>query len=409
MNHSSADVLQFGRRVVRLHKVDKCFYKPVRSTPATQQVVDVVQALGQVVLLASGAAARNSDHPTVAEARKLGAARAGFEPGLVRDLPRGRRLPKRGERKVNTAFLPRERFEVALEVLRVVVDQIEQMRHEIAERQSSPEAGYDREQPRASAGKDLQRTNGWWCWTAAGHGLPQDRALVRVEGAQRADPEEVVQGAVRVVDLVEAAGCAREHDDPRLGLQDLSQPPPRVPIGHIPEQHVQVLDQQHEALAVPIGEVQQRAETTIGQLLVVADCAQLLDRAVQIGGVFPARGLSCQIGETLQPELTCRPDLVALLREGDREIARRQRRVPPCFRRDAQKQARLPAAARADHDLVRVRVSGALAQNLDEHLELRRSHAVRPHELIVGEKPRVELARGRGHRVMHPAIRSDAR
>ena len=146
MDHSSADVLQLVRRVVRLHEVDECFDQPVRPTAAPQQVVDVVQALGQVVLLASGAAARDLDHPAGAEARKLGAARAGFEPGLVSDLPRGRRLPQRSEREIDTPFLCRERFEVALEVLRVVIDQIEQICHEIAERQPGAEASHDRDQ-----------------------------------------------------------------------------------------------------------------------------------------------------------------------------------------------------------------------------------------------------------------------
>ena len=145
--------------------------------------------------------------------------------------------------------------------------------------------------------------------------------MVPVEGAQRADPEEVVQGAVRVVDLIEAAGCAREHDNPRLGLEDLSQPPTRVGIGHVPEQHVQVLHHQHEPLVLAIGEVQQRAETTVRQRLVVADGSQLGGSSVQVGSVLTARGLSREIGQTLQPEFPGGGDLVALLREDDREKA----------------------------------------------------------------------------------------
>ena len=82
-------------------------------------------------------------------------------------------------------------------------------------------------------------------------------------------------------------------------------------------------DHQHEPLVLPIGEVQQRAETTIGQRLVVADGSQLSDSAVQVGGVLLARRLSCQIGQTLQPEFPGGGDLVALLREDDREKARR--------------------------------------------------------------------------------------
>ena len=127
MDHSSTDVLQLRRRVVGLHEVDEGFDQPVRPTPTSQQVVDVVEALGQVVLLASGAAARYLDHPAVAQARKLGAARARLEPGVVRDLPRGRRLPQRGKREIDTPFLRRERFDVALEILGVIIDEIEQI------------------------------------------------------------------------------------------------------------------------------------------------------------------------------------------------------------------------------------------------------------------------------------------
>ena len=136
--------------------MDEGFDQAIRPTPAPQQVVDVVQALGQVVLLAPGAAARYLDHPAVAEAGKLGAARARLEPGVVRDLPRGRRLPQRSEREIDTPFLRRERFDVALEVFGVIIDEIEQIRHEIAERQPGAEASHDRDQPRAPAGQNLQ-------------------------------------------------------------------------------------------------------------------------------------------------------------------------------------------------------------------------------------------------------------
>ncbi|MCY3847005.1 MAG: hypothetical protein OXH69_26085, partial [Acidobacteria bacterium] len=279
----------------------------------------------------------------------------------------------------------------------MVIDQIEEIGHELAERSACAEAGHDRDQPRAPAGQDLQRADRPARGAATGHRLPQHGALLRVEGAQRAGSEKVVQRSIRVVDLVEAAGRAREHDDARFGLQRLAQPPSLIGVGHVPEQHVQVLGQQQEPLVLLVREVQQRPEATIGQRPIVADGSQLFDGAMQVGCVVSARRLRRQVGQTLQPEFPGGGDVVALLREHDREEARRQRGIPVQLGRDAQEHGRLPAATRADHELVGVRGSGTVAQDVDEQLELCRSHAVRRHELVVGEEAGVELASGRGH------------
>ena len=48
------DVLQFSPRVVRLHELDKGLNQGILSAGAPQQVVDVVEALSQVILFAPG-------------------------------------------------------------------------------------------------------------------------------------------------------------------------------------------------------------------------------------------------------------------------------------------------------------------------------------------------------------------
>ena len=155
----------------------------VRPAAAPQQVVDVVQALAQVVLLAPGAAARDLDGAPFDEAGELGAAFARIEPRPIRDLLGERRLPQVGEREVDPPFLGRERFEMALEVLRMVIHQIEQAVHELAEGQPRAETGQDREQARAAAGEDFQRADRPGRAALAGHRLPQDGAFVGVERA----------------------------------------------------------------------------------------------------------------------------------------------------------------------------------------------------------------------------------
>ena len=398
------DVHQLARRVVRRHEEDEGFDQAARPAVAAQQVVDVVQALAQVVLLAAGAAACGLNDAAIDEAGELGAAFARIEPRPGCDLLRERRLPQIGEGEIDPPLLGRERFEMTLEVLRMVIDQIEQVGHEIAEGPPRAETGHDREQSRAAAGEDFQRTNRLARGTPAGRRFPQNGAFFRVERAQGERPEQVVQGMVRVVDLVEAAGRAREQDDPRLGLKDFSQPPSRVRIRHVPEHHVQVLDHQHEPLAFPVREVQQSAETPIAERPVVADGAQVFEGAAQVGAALPPRRLVGQAGQAFQPELPGGGNLVALLREDDGEEGGRQPGIPAHFRRDPQEQARLSAAARADDDLVRVRASGAFAEHLHDRLELAHPHAKRCHQLVVVEEAGVVLpGGGHGHR---PALRA---
>ena len=155
----------------------------VRPASAPQQVVDVVQALAQVVLLAPGAAARDQDGAPFDEASELGTAFTRLDPRPIRDLLRERRLPQIGEGEVDAPFLGRERFEMALEVLRMVIHQIEQAVHELAEGQPGTETGQDREQARAAAGEDFQRTDRLGRAMLAGHRLPQFGAFLRAERA----------------------------------------------------------------------------------------------------------------------------------------------------------------------------------------------------------------------------------
>ena len=121
-----------------------------------QQVVDVVQPFGQVILLAPGAAARDLNDPSFRKAGELSAAFARLDPGALRDLPRGSRLPQVREGEVDPPLLRGQRFDVALEVFRMVVDEVEQILHELAKGASRAEPGHDGDQTRAAAGENLQ-------------------------------------------------------------------------------------------------------------------------------------------------------------------------------------------------------------------------------------------------------------
>ena len=150
-------------------------------TVAPEQVVDIVHALGEVVLLAPKSAASFLNDPSLDEAGELGAALAGVQPGTVRNLPRGCRLPQDGEREINAPFLGGERFQVALEVLRVLVHQVQQFGHELTESESGAEAGHDGEQPGAAARENFQRSDRTARSGLARHLFPQNGAFVRGE------------------------------------------------------------------------------------------------------------------------------------------------------------------------------------------------------------------------------------
>ena len=124
---------------------------------------------------------------------------------------------------------------------------------------------------------------------------------------------------VWIVDLVESARCARKQHDPRLGLENLAQPPARVLVHHVPEHHVQVLDHQHEPLALAIRKIEQGRQAAVLQRLVIVNGAQLVVGTMQVRAIFPVWRLDSETGQAFQPELSRRGHLVALLGEHNRK------------------------------------------------------------------------------------------
>ena len=108
------------------------------------QVVNVVETLGDVIELAAFGAAGHFHDAPFGQAFELRAALACLQPGLVGNLPGGNRFPEMNEGEINLPLLGRERVEVALEVFGVVVDQVEKIIHQLAKRQFRPEAGQNR-------------------------------------------------------------------------------------------------------------------------------------------------------------------------------------------------------------------------------------------------------------------------
>ena len=317
--HLNADISQFVRCVERLHEAYESLDQAVRTAGTAQQIINIVQALSQIILFASRCTSGLLYNASSYETGELSAARTRPKPSPVRDLLCGGRLPQIGEREIDASLLCREQFEMAFEIFRVVIDQIEQIGHQVAKGATRSETGHDHNEAGVATGQDLQRPNCLGPSIVARHRLPQHGALLWVEWAQLKHPEQVVQGLVRVVDLVEPASRTRNQDDPGLGLENLAQPPSCILVGHVPEHHVQVLDQQHEPLALTIREIEQGSKATVLQHPVVANSAQFVIGAMQVRAAFPVWRLDGETRQTFQPELPLRGNLVALFRENNRK------------------------------------------------------------------------------------------
>ena len=102
---------------------------------------------------------------------------------------------------------------MALEVLGVFVDKVEEVLHEVAEGAVGAEAGDDGEEAWIAAGEDFEWANGLRRRAPGGNGLPKRMAFGGSEWSQRDGPKEVVESVVRAVNFVEAAGGAAEQDE----------------------------------------------------------------------------------------------------------------------------------------------------------------------------------------------------
>ena len=212
----------------------------------------------------------------------MGAADARTQPSPFGYFSRGCRFPQLCKGDAHAPLLRRERIEMALEVLRMHVDQVKQILHEPMQRAARAECGHDRDQPGATAGEDLQRPDLPRRRTLARHRLPESAAFRLVERRQHDHAEEVVQGSIRPVDLLETAGRGSQQHDPRLGLERFPQSPPRVRIQHARKHRVEVLNRDQQPFACTVGEVEQGAQAALGQQPVVVHRAQVLAGASQI-------------------------------------------------------------------------------------------------------------------------------
>ena len=167
----------------------------------------------------------------------------------------------------------------------------------------------------------------------------------------------------------------------------MPQPPSRVGVDHVGEEHIQVLHQQHNPLFMAVCEIQNRPQAAIGQVPVIPSGPEVIVGQAQIGALV-VRSLLGQAAQALQPEFPNGGDLVTLLGEHD-GVELRQRTIPAHLGRHAQQQVSFSAAPRSDHQCMSVGLAGTCAQAFQKRLELAGAHAERSYDLIVSEETRV--------------------
>ena len=199
--------------------------------------------------------------------------------------------------------------------------------------------------------------------------------------------KEIVQRVIGMVDLLEPAGGAAQQHDAWFRLQGVAQPPSRVGVDHVREEHVQVLHQQHNPFPMAVCEIQNRPQAAIGQVAVIPCAPQVIVGQAQIGALV-VRSLLHQTTQALQPEFPNGGDLVILLGEHD-GIEPLQRTVPAHLGRHAQQQVGFSAAPRSDHQCMGVGLAGTRAQAFQKRIELAGAHTERRYDLIVCQEARV--------------------
>ena len=250
-------------------------------TLAPELVVDAVQSLRRRVqppIAAHLHLHRAAVHETPEHSRDGSDVQAG--PRC--DFPGSRQLPEVDHRDIDAPLGLAQGFQVPSEVLRVLVYQCHQLFHQLAHRPMPSETGNDDQQAWAAAGQDLQRPDLASADPLSAHSSPQPSALPGTQWLETNGSEQFEEWFACVIQSLKPTCGRGEQHDLRFRLQHCPQLPAQVPIG-ILYQRLQVLNDEHELLAQPIGSTQHNSTGAIlnrlippasGQRLVA--CAQLL-------------------------------------------------------------------------------------------------------------------------------------
>ena len=125
--------------------------------------------------------------------------------------------------------------------------------------------------------------------------------------------ELLEEGFVAVLDFLKPLRRGGEKHDARLVHECVAERP-GVAVGQlVPQQHVEVLDNENDAFALGVGEIHQLREGAFAKAVLVGFRLKVRVHLLPLAVL----GLARQVKQGLQPKLAGRGDLIAFLREHD--------------------------------------------------------------------------------------------
>ena len=236
------------------------------------------------------------------------------------DLSSGRWPPEVDYREIDSALGLREHLQMSAEVLCVIVDQLHQLLHQLAQRSVPREFGDDNQEARAAAGQNLQRPDLAFGHRVAAHHSPQAVTLLGIQRLQTDDSEQLEERFPCIVQPLEATGGGGEQDDLGFRLQHLAKFPAEIAI-HLPADRLQVLHHEDKLFAEPIRRLQDNRAGALLELPAAPLGRQGGVHVLQLPGEFGvARGvLLGEVEQRFKPEVGQTEYLLALFHEADRQ------------------------------------------------------------------------------------------
>ena len=380
--------------VERCHEVDQIPHDGRFVSFPAQLVVYAVEAFrgGVQPLFADFL---HDDCASIDEPAEQGRYGSDVHAGAGCDLAGTRRLPEVDHREVDTAFGLCEADQVRTKILRMVVDQADQIFHQLVQGAMLREPCDDDQESRVAAGQDLERPDLPSAHRVAADRQPQTSALFGIQRFQLDDSEQLEEWLPRVVQPLEATGGGSEQDDLGLRLQRLAELPSEIFI-HVSAQGLQVLDHQDNLPSQPIGRIQGSRASVIFQLLPAPPGRQIgvripeLLRSFRIG----LANLPCEVEQRFEPEVAQIEDLLALLHEPDRQQLFRELPVGAQLRSNARQQHGFSASARRhEQDVLARWRSDVSTEDFEHDAEFVLSDHELPDQFFIGlKRPGIELA-----------------
>ena len=398
----SEQIGQFVFTVEHHHEVDQAADDGGFVPLAAQLVIDAVEPFRGGIQPFS-AAALHDDRAPIDEAFEQGGYAADVQAGAPGDFAGTRRSPEIDHREIHPALGFGEAFQVAAEILGVVVDQGHQFLHQLAQGTVAREVGHDDQQAGVAAGQDLERPDLAAAVFAADH-LPHAPTLLGVQRFQADGAEQLEERLVGVVQPREPAGGRSEQHDPWFRLQRLAQLPAEIVI-HVPTERLQILDHEDELFVQPVRGVQYCGPGAVFQVFPGPTAGQVGLR----GGQFPRQvgvglgGFPREVEQRLQPEVAHVEDFLAFFHEPDRQQPFGQCGVRAHLRGDARQQHGLAAATGGDEqDMLARRRIEVVAHDVQHEAEFALPDDELPDHFVIGlERARIELAKRRFVRLVH--------